>query len=163
MGNKIELSAPWETYWNEICELFNQDPEIELCFDRSKNDIQLHVESTDKADALARILPESVNFGNVKLTITVIPANSFKTKEKMYAAAFRDNPNFCFATQTANPNVPSLTYVVFQPKVAQFFNDNLQDYYGNKNMLIQDAAKDVLKQDPEVCFCTERAVDEENG
>lgn len=164
LERKMKLSAPWETYWHEIQAMFMGDPEIRLMYLEDERLIKMYVENTDKATALSKILPEKVDFGNVDLQIQIIPANKLETNESIYTAAFKDNPNFCFATTTDTPPTPSMTFVVFQPRIAQFYNDNMRDYYGNKNILMQDVANEILNKNPEVCFCTAKVVEnEENG
>ena len=48
-----------------------------------------------------------------------------------------------------------LTYVVFTNKVVQFFNDNLNDIYGNVTTLYQEIASDVFDIESGVFFCTD--------
>jgi hypothetical protein len=43
---------------------------------------------------------------------------------------------------------------VFEKKVVQFFNDQLDDINGNKSTLYQDIAKDVFEKHEGVYFCT---------
>lgn len=72
---KLNLSAPWCTYYREINELFGNDPEIKIEFDEEEPEIKMYVRNHEKADALTRLLPVTKAFGWVELKITVIPAN----------------------------------------------------------------------------------------
>ena len=75
MGKEIKLSPPWVTYYRELEELFSQDPEVTVKFDEDKLQIKLLVANTDKAYALSMLLNPSKEFGNVTVTIDVIPSN----------------------------------------------------------------------------------------
>ena len=46
-------------------------------------------------------------------------------------------------------------YVVFKNRVVQFFNDNLNDIYGNISTLYQEIASDVFKEISGVNYCTD--------
>jgi len=75
MGNTAKLSPPWVTYYRELEELFSKDPEVTVKFDEDKLQIKLLVANTDKAYALSMLLNPSKEFGNVTVTIDVIPSN----------------------------------------------------------------------------------------
>ena len=47
-----------------------------------------------------------------------------------------------------------LVYVIFKKEVVQYFNDNLGDYNGICSTLYQELAKNVLKPQPGIFFCT---------
>ena len=53
-----------------------------------------------------------------------------------------------------------VSYVIFEKKVVQFFNDDLSDAHGNMTTLYKDVAKDVLGEHHGVFFCTDNG--EEN-
>ena len=160
--DNVNLSAPWMEYKNEVEILFGGDPEVNVQYVDDEKKIKLYVDNGDKAAALEKILPDHVDFGNVTLKIEIIPENRLETLVSTYETAFAGNDNFCFAQKNGTPPMPSLTYVVFKPNIAQFFNDNLQDLWGNENVLLQDVARKVLKPNDEVCFCTIK-LEETNG
>ena len=153
--DKPNLSPPWITYANEIIALFGADPEIKVKYEEEEYLLKLFVDNAIKADALSRIIPQEKGFGNVVLKIEVIPSDNIDDAKNIYKHAFSGNPNVAFV-RTVEDNVKNeYTYVVFNRIIAQFFNDDISDYYGNKSMLLQDIAREVLEQKNGVYYCTE--------
>lgn len=152
-----QLSAPWETYYKKLQALLGEDPEISLKFDKAAGVIEIYVDNAKKADALDRLLIARKVFGNVKISITVIPSNKVYhgEYEDLYDCAFDGNPVFVGTQYASLPEGGDLSYVIWSREVAQFFNDNLADYQGNQTMLYEQIARDVLKYEPAVYHCTE--------
>ena len=158
----LKLSPPWVTFVNEINAMFGDDPEIGITFNSDKKEVKMYVENTEKAKALSLILPVKRNFGNVDLTINIVPANGWGDEvrwcmkiEDMYKTAFKDNPVFSFTHSVECIFSNTITYVVFKNRVVQFFNDNLGDVYGNVSTLYQDIALDLFGDLEGVRFCTD--------
>ena len=151
---KVNLSAPWITFVHEIQALFEQDPDIEVVFDSEELEVKLYIDNYKKAEALSQLLPVEKEFGNVMLKIMVIPSNTPNEDTlDLISNAFEGNPVFEY-THTVNSAIGSFSYAVFTKGVAQFFNDQLDDIHGNKSILYQDVAKDVLGQKDGIFFCT---------
>lgn len=153
MNTKLELSAPWVNFYREIDELFKSDHEINVVYDEEYATIRLDVDNTDKAVALRQLLPHERMFGDVTVRLQVIPATVFDDNTPvLFERAFKGNPVFkgIKTRQGANP----FTYVMFQKKVVQYFNDNLGDVSGMRSTLYQDIAKDVFEAQDGVFFCT---------
>lgn len=150
----MKLSSPWVNFYNEINALFGNDPEISVRFDEEGPKIDLYVDNARKADALTRLLPTEKDFGNVKLTINVIPADAEQTKLDLIQEAFYNNPALSYVWQAATP-FGEFDYVVFKNEVVQYYNDNIRDINGNKSTLYEDIARDVFGEDANLCFCTE--------
>ena len=76
---------------------------------------------------------------------------------ELFQKAFSGNPALSY---TASYNTPfgHVTYIVFQNKVVQFFNDQMNDINGNKNTLLQDIAPEVFGTEHAVYYCTEAPV-----
>lgn len=152
--DKVNLSAPWYTYVNELRALFGEDEEISIVFDSLAMDVQLFVDNQKKADALTQLLPVEKEFGDVKLKITVIPTDVLgDSVVDLMGAAFEGNPVLARIC-TSSSLLGSFTYAVFRKEVVQFYNDQLDDINGNKSMLYQDVAKDVLKARGDIFYCT---------
>ena len=149
------LSPPWLEYSREIKMLFGEDPEIEVDYD--EDELILLVESEEKADAIGQLLGTEKEFGNVTLKITVIPANApaEPTKAQLVAKAFKGNPVVKDIVTISDPMLPHFSFVVFEKKVVQFWNDNLGDLNGLKSTLYQTIAEEVLGGDGEIYYCTE--------
>lgn len=150
----LKLSPPWITFVHELDALFGPDPEIEIVYENTEPRVKLYVESTSKAEALTKLLPVEKEFGNVVLKIEVIPANEDKdTPVDLIRRAFEDNPVLEQIASVSNP-YGTINYAIFKREVVQFYNDQMDDAYGNKNTLYQEIAKDVFGQQDGVYFCT---------
>lgn len=158
---RIKLAPPWVTYVNEVKALFDEDPQVRVVYDNDTVELKLYVEDAKKAEAIERLLPEFKNFGNVDLSIIVIPANvgnydfSRYTFRQLFDAAFDGNPVYSFSRDIDSVFMNVLTYVVFTNRVVQFFNDNLNDIYGNMTTLYQEIASDVFEAGESVFYCTD--------
>ena len=168
MGNtniRFKFASPWITFVNELQAMFGQDPEIGITYDNDACEVKFHVENAIKADVLQRFLPVEKTFGNVTLKITIIPANKLTkvldyqhmTMGELFDIMFDKNPAYIFSKDIKGIFSNVITYVVFSPVCVQFFNDNLNDIYGNVNTLYQEIAYDIFDGDNigGVMFCTE--------
>ena len=161
--SEVGLQSPWVTFVEEVKELFKNDPEVHVEYDGQYDgqyELKLFVDNDDKYDALTKILPSVKVFGNVVLNITLVPANAEGAEEEdlgeLFEKAFAGNPALAFVAKQEDPAVgPVATYVVFKKEVVQFYNDDLSDYFRNKNTLYQDIAGNVFGRDLGVCFCTD--------
>ena len=159
---KLNLSAPWVTYYRETEELFRNDPTIRVLFDEEEPELKLYVNDQDKYEALTFLMPEKMEFANVTMPITIVPANLPDTahcnKEKTPAehimALFFDNEALVDIAVVHGIFANDLVYVIFKKEVVQYFNDNLGDYNGVCSTLYQEIAKNVLKPQPGIFFCT---------
>lgn len=148
---RLKISPPWITYINMVEALFDGDPQIACnVVTTSENpSIVLACNNGDKVAALQKILPEEVDFGNVKLKVAVdgVPSNkAFATKKELFDTVFFKNPAYAYSVSPADTGVYwfSFTYVVFKNCVVQFFNDNLNDCHGVISTLYQDIAEQIL-------------------
>ena len=155
--NKLEISSPWVTYVRQIKLLFGQDPAIKITFDENNLNLKLYVSGEKKAIAIEELLPDKIVFGNVVLTISVIPIDvrMLKQVSKVFEAAFEGNPIFKEVVNVNGISSNDSTYVIFKNKVAQYWNDNLCDPNGLCSTLYQDVAKEVLTKLNDVYYCTE--------
>lgn len=156
MDIKLKLSTPWVIFYREVEAMFKDDPEVRVVFNEEEPEVKLYVENAEKADALTQLLPKKVDFGNVELKVTVIPANKLgANKASLFEKAFKGNPAFSFITGHNIFNNP-MTYVVFKNKVVQYYTDNLGDIYGNCSTLYQEIAKDIFGKHEGIYFCTDK-------
>lgn len=143
--SKLGLSAPWDTWAKKAHALFEQDDEVAIEYDGDAPSVTLLVDNPTKADALARLMPESVEFGNVTLKVAVVPANDEQSAEQLFRAAFDGNPAFAGTEVEGMPDGSPVTFALFEPACAQWFADDLQNPYGLQTMTYEQVAKDVLK------------------
>ena len=159
---RLKLAPPWITYVNYTKMLFANDPDIEVEYDNDNVAMTLRVLNPDKAAAVSQSMPDYVDFGNVQLTIDIDAPNSisniiFPNAAELMNHLFYGNSAFSF-TRTVNVFMSNpIIYVVFKNCVVQFFNDNLNDLYGNISTLYEDIAREVLRLDDRytVFFCTD--------
>ena len=151
----MKLVSPWVNFFREIEALFAKDNEVRVVMNEEVPEVKIFVENARKADAIAYLLPEEKDFGNVKLKITVVPANDgIQSKFDAIQEAFIGNPVLSYVWQAKTP-FGEFDYVVFDADVVQYFNDDMRDVNGNKSTLYQEIAKDVIGEDANLCFCTE--------
>ena len=157
MANNVKLASPWTAYYRKIQALFGEDPDIKVVFDEENCSLHLLVDNAEKADALTQLLPTEVTFGNVVMTISVIPANIEKapSKASLIKTALQGNPAFSFATSAEGVFSSPIHYIVFANKVVQYYNDDLGDIYGNRSTLYQDIAKEIFGETDGIHFCTD--------
>ena len=151
----VKLSPPWYTFYHKINAMFGSDPEITIKFDEDAMILKLFVDNQAKADALAKVLPIEKDFGNVKLNIEVIPSDKVNSVKQLYKTIFSDNPVLSQVIEVTDPSMPQASYVVFNPLIVQFYNDNLADAYRNETTLLQEIAKDIFIQQSGIYYCTE--------
>lgn len=150
---RLKISPPWVTYINMLEALFGNDSEINIVPDDGGRNVDIYVENAEKAAAIGCLLPEEVFFGNVKLCITIIPANcdldnipdfTYRSKKELFDVVFHGNPVYSASYEVLGLFSNVLTYVVFKNKVVQFFNDNLNDIHGNVSTLYENIARELF-------------------
>lgn len=154
MAKDLKLSPPWNTFVSELKALFGEDPDIKLQYDEDNYEVKLFVEDPVKADALTQLIPAQRIYGNVALTVTIVPANNLEgSTADLIEAAFKGNPVLKQVLRLRTP-FGEYDYAVFRKEVVQFYNDNLCDVHGNESTLFEDIARDVFVS-PDVFFCTD--------
>ena len=159
---KLKLAAPWTTYYRQVQAMFKHDKEIRVVYDENEIVIKLFVDNPTKAEALTRLLPETMTFGNVSLKISVIPSNAESKKD----VEFNDAIDLIQAALDGNGAVAQfypieyvfsnrMLYVVFQKEVVQFFNDDLSDVRGMCSTLYANIANELFGRLNGVYFCTD--------
>lgn len=148
---RLKISPPWVTYVNEVTALFGNDPDIEIRYENAGPKVVVSVKSPDKAAAIAKLLPEKVNFGNVDLEVVIDTPNgisdlAFPSNKLLFDTAFDRNPVYAFSRAVEDVLSNAITYVVFKNRVVQWWNDNLGDIYGNISTIYQEVAADVFKE-----------------
>ena len=151
---KLNLSSPWLTFVSELRALFDNDPDVEIVYDDEEKNVKVFVDNGRKAEALARLLPSEKEFGNVTISIDVVPANSEDDDlMSLLVKAFEGNSAVA-DVKSVETVMGTFNYVIFKREVVQFFNDQLDDINGNKSTLYQEIAKDIFNLNG-VHFCTD--------
>lgn len=163
MADRLGLSSPWITYFKKIEALFAKDPEVMVDFDDDSCTLKIYVDNQAKAEAIDVLLPDGIQFGNVEMTIQVIPSNGDDPRIELFREAFKGNPAVV-DIETVDVSVPIMggnSYILFRPEVVQYFNDDLSSYDGYETTLYQDIANELLSVgNSKIFFCTARAVKE---
>ena len=155
---EVALASPWVVYFRKLQTFFNKDPEVEVALnDNVVPCIKIYVSDSDKAIALEKILPSSVTFGNVEVFINIYPPNVEEFDiETLYTKAFEGNQAISFIDNINDGTMHDGLYVVFEPEIAQYVNDDIGDYYGIESVLYQDIAKEIFNpRDNGIRFCTD--------
>jgi len=148
---EIQMQSPWVVYAKEVRALFEHDLDVivdeptELGDDGYNLEIRVH--GNDKAESVAKVLPEDVEFGNVTLHVMVIPDNDGKlTMLDHLRRAFAGNPVLVDVMEVpVVPGGPTMAYALFAPEVVQIECDNAASPYGLVTTTYEDVAKDVLR------------------
>lgn len=153
---KTHISSPWNSYVHKLEAFFEGDPNVKVEYDSDNYTVKLMVNGVEKSDALTQLLPDKIIFGNITLKILVIPANNAeKSRAELFRAALRGNSIFDGIIDLSSSIVESpMVYVMFKKEVAQYFDDNLADPYGNNNCLYQDLAYQIFVNKEGICFST---------
>lgn len=141
---KMKLVSPWINFYNEICALFERDPEVNVKYDDENNEIKIYVDDPRKAEAIQYIMPFEKVFGNVTVKIAVIPANKpIDSIDEALNIAFKYN--YCFnMTQSVDTPFGKFNYAIFSPTTVQYHNDDIGDIDGKRTATVEEIAKEVL-------------------
>ena len=157
----LKLSAPWQIYYKELCELFKFDPEVRIVYDTDAQIINIYVDNAAKADAMYIVLPTEKSFGSVVVEINVVPANKNnlrRTRGTTYEDLFYKNPIVDDIVTIEGVMTNPITYIIFKKEVVQYYNDSLSDAHGMCSTLYQDIASRVLNVGEGIFFCTNNTI-----
>lgn len=160
---KFVLEAPWETWCKELKALFEEDEDISVSDVYTPENgmdadyvVAVQVRKHEKFLALDRLLPRVKCFGNVTLGIDLYDEENAEVNVgALFATLFEGNPKFDAVRVRTDPTNTDWVYVMFQPKVIQFHDDDISDYNGNWTGLAEEIARDVFAENGRgVFFCT---------
>lgn len=163
MGN-LKISSPWQEFNSKVRTLFDGDKDIEVGDIYKPNEggeayfaFDILVRNHKKFEALDKVMPAAVEFGNITLGICVQDLENAVDEirpAQLFAAIFEGNPHFKDVKEINDVAGFTHAYVRFKPEVLQFFNDDLSDYNRNWSGLAQDIAEEVFADLPGTHFCT---------
>lgn len=178
----INKVAPWIEHYRKLQELFRLDPEVRVFMDEEKYKVSILVEDPVKAAALTDILLPEVEFGNITLTVNVIPGNCAVEKAERlagrkgyngvayrtrfgdsessnlikYQNAFKRNRAVTAIATALDISGDTMTFVIFAPEVAQYYDDNIRSLYGICTKTLEQIAKEVCCEKDGVFFCSDK-------
>ena len=172
----VNLSAPWVQYYRKLDAMFKHDNNVTVVFDGTNIRCDLYVDGDEKAEALTKLLKPSVEFGNVVMPVIVHPSNEIKAMYETktvypyapgryaHAAPYSQDVHYiALSTNSAmssveykyGPGGAVFTYVIFRPKVVQYFADDISDYYGSVSTMYESIARDIFVEETGVYYCTD--------
>lgn len=151
----LTVSPPWLGYARRLRKLFEYDDQVRVQYIEDGPIVKLYVDNTDKADALDKLLPDTVEFGGVTLVIEVVPANAELTVGQLFEKAFQGNDAVSDILSAGFIEDAPFTYVLFEPTVVQYYNDNAGSYFGIETTTYEDIAKEVFNETPGVLMGTD--------
>lgn len=169
---RINLVAPWDEYYNKMMAFFKEDSDVTVLYDGQEDDtkyIKVLVGNPEKATALEALLNKEEDFGGVKLIVTVVPANDIPQHlarlmsqweedskyYNLYRSALSGNANFERIHEIKGMLGFDATFVVFNKKVIQYYNDNIGDLNGVMSTLAEYIARDIFVKNSGVFFNTD--------
>lgn len=162
-NDKMKLSPPWITYYHKVQALFEKDDSVTVDFDEDNCCLNIIVErDIEKGEAIQKLFPSKKVFGNNVMKINVITIQEPKQipTAQIFTNAFKNNPVVENIISASDILRDDQTYIMFQNKVVQFFDDNISDYNGVCSTLYQDIAEDVFRDFADVHYCTSTNVNE---
>ena len=90
----LKLISPWMEHYNKLCAFFAGDPSVTVIMDEDNMDVRVLVQQSNKAEALTLLLDSEKTFGDVFLTISVIPANTGTTDTNRYMKNLMSDENY---------------------------------------------------------------------
>lgn len=166
----LKIESPWYAHQKKIKAMFAGDPDIEVSdiYDHPEGRsvqyaFDILVRKHEKFKALEKVMPEVVEFGNVKLGIFLMDMENLFSEDhpvSVYAAIFDGNPLIEDIKEVTDNTGTLHAFVRFKPEVIQFFHDDISDYNGNWSGLAQDIAKEVFMGHPFIHFCTASVKDD---
>lgn len=152
----LNLTTPWVEYYRKIDAIFKNDSEVNVLYNNDTREIRIFVDNGAKANAIDTLLPDTVNFGNVELTINVIPSNGEKLEipRNLYSVVFTGNSAVERIETVEGIFSNPITYIIFKKEVVQYYNDDLGDYFGVRSTLYETIAQEIFNSQEGVYFCT---------
>ena len=156
------IQAPWYTLLGYIKAMFGGDPEIVIDETYAKGDdgiyyLTIDVRNWEKFKAIKDTMIQNFNFGNITVKIdlqcSVNTSESESCIEKL-KKVFEGNHIVKRIVEVEDVAKVKHGYVIFQPEVIQFYNDDLTDYMGNFNGLAENIARTLFNVDYLTNFCT---------
>ena len=157
----FNIEAPWYSFQKKVAAIFAGDPDV-IVGDVYETDgdtdyaFDIEFKNHEKFLAADRLLPGVKMFGKVALGIVLYDEeNTITDTLGLFETLFRGNPNVRSVVRSVDQTGTEWQYVVFEPEVIQFSDDNLADYRGNWNGLAQDIAPEIFAENSRgVYFCT---------
>lgn len=150
----LKLVSPWVNFYREVETLFRHDEDVKVALDSDDMQLRIYVADERKAAALEKLMPKERTFGEITLKITVIPPNRKFSDLDLFRIAFDGNGAFNRTVSASTPFGDEVDFVIFEPIVAQYFNDDIGDYYGLRTTVFEELARDVFGDIGNVHFST---------
>lgn len=150
---ETKVFAPWYTYQKKVKAFFDYDPDVvvfNLVGTSPDFTLPIKVKTAKKAFAIQNVLKQAVDFGGVKVTVSVTCGEI----ENILTEAFTDN---LLVREIEEYPIPGgvADYIELEPEVIQFENDDISSYAGLTTYLAETIARDIFDVFPHHGFlCT---------
>ena len=165
----LKLISPWMEHYNKLCAFFEKDPSVTVIMDEDNMEVKVLVQDSHKASTLSFLLLCEKTFGDVTLSVSVIPANGVSSDTSKYLKNLFTDENYMqlFIYALTDNDILSdirkvkgvlgfdAVYIIFKKEVIQYFTDNIGDYNGVKSTLAEYIARDIFVQHAGVFFSTD--------
>lgn len=145
----LKIEAPWYRFYKILVSLFANDASINIkCSDVSNEIFAINFTSVDtrKLAAIRKVIGEERQMGNTRVLITYSDEASPLSLDE-FVAAFKDTGYLVDAKTAETPTGDPIFFPIMKKDIIQFYNDNLNDYYGNLSLTVTDAVKEVMDAD----------------
>jgi hypothetical protein len=169
--SNYKLEAPWYTYQKKVKAMFDRDPDISVgeVYQRENGKdygFDIEVYNHVKYLALDRVLNRMKVFGSVALFINLFDDENDQEDDAIaiYKTIFEGNPIVHSIEDMVDAAGTHHGYVVFEPEIIQFYDDDLSDYRRNWTGLAQNIARELFDDAAHsICFCTADIRENEEG
>lgn len=145
MEKDLKLGTPWAIYAGRVEKLFAADNAVEVEYDNDACKLTLRVDGQGKAEAIERLLPSTVDYGNVKLAIEVVPSNGEISEAEAFRVAFAGNPALVDVIEGCGL-VGDIDFALFAPEAVQLHEDDISEYGGITTLTVKELAESVLQK-----------------
>ena len=144
---KVGLESPWCRFYKILYNLFEKDDSVEITMEEgSPVKINIGCSNACKLEAIKKVVGSSRSFGNVKVDIIYLLADSDDEPIALeeFVEAFKDTGYLVDAKTAETPTGDKVSFPIMAKDVIQFYDDNISDYYGNATIVVADAVKEIL-------------------
>jgi hypothetical protein len=156
----LTLSTPYISHYNMVAAFFKGDEEVVVGYTKIKQhkgyEFFIKSDNKDKIAALNKILVKDEIMENlIQVRPRRIKLSDSKITLKDFEVALSGNKYYKNIHTVVKGSSPEISYIMMSAEPVQFYNDQLDDYYGNKTMVVRDIMDIICVKLENVYFSTE--------
>lgn len=144
----VGVEAPWYRFYKIIYNLFAKDESVTVeSSDEVKGIFTIDISCANplKLAAIRQVFGDERTMGNIKVLITYTePKVERSLTLEEFALAFKDTGLLVDVKEAPLPDGELASFPIMVKDVIQFYNDNINDYYGNLTLTVADAVREVM-------------------